>query len=228
MDFKYHLEKSWHIFTAFLPALLISTLALVGISIVTLGILAPVCTAGYMQSLLLAVRENRKPEVGDLFSQMRLFLPLLAFTILVALVVMLGLAMLVVPGIIASLALVFFCLYMLPLMTDRNLGLIDAAKESSRMALQNPVVDHLAVVALYLGITTLGQSIVFGMLFTQPFATLFILSAFQERSNLEIAAPEPSEKSATPPPESATVPPESAQPEGTGMQEKKEKEEPGQ
>ncbi|MDW7771277.1 MAG: hypothetical protein SCH71_00140 [Desulfobulbaceae bacterium] len=208
MDFKFHLEKSWNTFTAFLPALLISTLALIGISIVTLGILAPVCTAGYVQSLLQAIRDNRKPEVGDLFSQMKLFLPLLAFTVLVVLVVMLGLAMLVLPGIAAVIALAFFCLYMLPLMTDRNMGLIDAVKESSSMALQKPVVDHAVVVALYLGITALGQSVIFGMLFTQPFATLFILSAFLERNNPEIA-PEPDKMTTPPPPDSATAPPES-------------------
>lgn len=209
MDFKYHLEKAWTVFTAFLPALLVSTLALIGISIVTLGILAPVCTAGYMQSLLLAVRENRKPEVGDLFSRMRLFLPLLAFAVLVALVVMLGLAMLVLPGIIVSLALVFFCLYLLPLMTDRDMGLVDAVKESGRLALQEPVVDHLVVVALYLGITSLGQSVIFGMLFTQPFATLFILSAYQERSAAESSSPQPEKTGSVPPPESADAPPAS-------------------
>jgi len=197
MDFKYHLEKTWNTFTAFLPALLISTLALVGISIVTLGILAPVCTAGYVQSLLQATRDRRKPEIGDLFSQMRLFLPLLAFVVLVVLVLMAGFAMLVLPGIIAAVALTFFCLYMLPLMTDREMGLIDAVKESSRMALKEPVIDHVVVVALYLGITALGQSIIFGILFTQPFATLFILSAYQERITQELPSPDKSKTAET-------------------------------
>jgi len=205
MDFKFHLEKSWNTFTAFLPSLLISTLALVGISIVTLGILTPVCTAGYMQSLLQAIRDNRKPEVGDLFSQMRLFLPLLALAVLVFLILMVGFAMLVLPGIIAAIALTFFCIYVLPLMTDRNMGLIDAVKESSRMALKEPILEHAVVIALYLGITALGQSVIIGILFTQPFATLFILSAFLERSNLEIPEQEKSKVTGTPPPEPETV-----------------------
>jgi hypothetical protein len=200
MDFKYHLEKTWNTFTAFLPALLISTLALIGISIITLGILAPVCTAGYMQSLLLAVREKRKPEVRDLFSHMRLFLPLLGFSVLVVLVVMIGFAMLVLPGIVAALALTFFCLYLLPLMTDREMGLIDAVKESSRMALKDPVLDHMVVVALYLGITSIGQSVILGILFTQPFATLFVLSAFEERASKKLPEPEKKEKAGEPSP----------------------------
>jgi hypothetical protein len=207
MDFKYHLEKSWNTFTAFLPALLISTLALIGISIVTLGILAPVCTAGYVQSLLLAIRDNRKPEVGDLFSRMYLFLPLLGFSLLAVLVVMLGMVMLVLPGIIAVLALAFFCLYLLPLMTDEELGLIEAVKQSGRMAMQDPVVDHLVVVALYLGITALGQSVILGMLFTQPFATLFILSAYEERRRLIPVERKEEESKVPPAPEAATAPP---------------------
>ena len=198
MDFKYHLEKSWNTFTKFLPALLISTLVLIGISLITLGILAPVCTAGYMQSLLRAIRDDRKPEVGDLFSHMRLFLPLFVFTIVVFIVLMIGFAMLVLPGIIASIALVYFCLYVLPLMTDRDMGLIDAVKESYRMAIQEPIIEQVVVVALYLGITALGQSVIVGILFTQPFATLFILSAFMERGSKELPAPEKKDEPATP------------------------------
>jgi hypothetical protein len=225
MDFKYHLETTWKTFTAFLPALLLSTLALVGISFITLGILAPVCTAGYMQSLLRTVREDRKPEVSDLFSQMRLFLPLLVFTLLVVVAVMVGFILLVLPGIVVSLALVFFCLYMLPLMTDRQMGLIDAVKESSRMALQEPVSEHLVIVALYLGISALGQSVIFGILFTQPFATLFLLSAFLERSGMEISKQDRQKTTVTRPSEPTTAQPESGSPsEGSETQEKEEKE----
>ena len=182
-------EQTWKIFTGFLPALVINTLGLIGISVITLGILAPVAMAGYMQSLLLAVRDKRKPEFGDLFSQMRLFLPLLGFGIVVGVALMVGFAMLFLPGIIMVLALAFFCLYMLPLMTDRDLGLIDAVKESSRMALEEPVAEHIAVVALYIGITAIGQSFILGALFTQPFATIFILLVYETKIKKELPQP---------------------------------------
>lgn len=198
MDFKGLLEQTWKIFTDFLPAMLLSTLGLIGISIVSMGILAPVAGAGYMQSLLLAVRDNRKPEIGDLFSQMRLFLPLLGFGILVFIAVFIGFIFLVLPGIIMVLALSFFCLYMLPLMTDREMGLIDAIKESSRLAMEEPIAEHLVVVALFIGITAIGQSFVIGTLFTQPFATLFILLVYELKTGKEVA--KPSSAPATPPP----------------------------
>lgn len=208
MDYKGLLEKTWKIFTDFLPAMLINTVGLIGISIVTMGILAPVATAGYMQSLLLAIRENRKPEIGDLFSQMRLFLPLLGFGILVFIALMVGFAMLVLPGIIMVLALAFFCLYLLPLMTDQEMGLIDAIKESSRMAMEDPIAEHFVVVALYIGITAIGQSFVIGTLFTQPFATLFILLVYELKTGKQVAKPaSPPTTPSTPPP----PPPEQGQ-----------------
>ncbi|HHO47119.1 MAG TPA: hypothetical protein ENN06_01465 [Desulfobacteraceae bacterium] len=211
MDFKKLLEETWRVFTGFLPALLVNTLALIGISLFTLGILAPVAAAGYMQSLLLAVRDKRKPEIGDLFSQMRLFLPLLGFTAAAAVALMLGFAMLVLPGIIMALALVFFCLYMLPLMTDRQMGLIEAVKESSRMALEEPVTEHLAVVAIFLGITAVGQSFILGTLFTQPFATIFILLVYEWKTGTAAGKPVQQEEAPAASPESGS----SGAPEGT-------------
>jgi hypothetical protein len=208
MDYKGLLEQTWKIFTDFLPAMLINTVGLIGISIVTMGILAPVATAGYMQSLLLAIRDDRKPEIGDLFSQMRLFLPLFGFGILVFIALMVGFAMLVLPGIIMVAALAFFCLYLLPLMTDQEMGLIDALKESSRLAMEEPIADHFVVVALFIGITAIGQSFVIGTLFTQPFATIFILLVYELKTGKQVAKPaSPPTAPATPPP----PPPEQGQ-----------------
>ena len=200
MDFKAQLEKTWTIFTEFLPSLLVSTLALIGISIVTLGILAPVATAGYTQSLLLLVRDKRKPELGDLFSQMRLFLPLLGFGVLVYIALFVGFLFLVLPGIIMALALAFFCLYMLPLMTDQEVGLIDAIKESSRLAMEDPIAEHFVVVALYIGITAIGSSFVIGTLFTLPFATLFLLQVYELKSGKDLAQPSQAPSAPPPPP----------------------------
>lgn len=204
MDFKDLLEKSWKCFTEFLPALLVNTLVLLVVSVFTLGLLAPVCTAGYTQSLLLVIRDKRKPEIGDLFTHMNLFLPLMVFFIVAGTVVFLGLIVLVLPGIIAGLALYFFCLYLLPLMTDKGMGLIEAVKESSRMAMEDPVVEHVAVVAIYIGITAVGQVVPFGIIFTMPIATLFLLYAFEEKCGVEETQPEQSEEpaaEASPPPQ---------------------------
>ena len=196
MDFKDIFTRTWNLFVANLPALILSTLVYIGVSVVSFGIITPVLTAGYMQSLLLLIREGRKPSVRDLFGQMRLFFPLLAFLVAIILMVSIGFGVLVIPGIVAIIALSFFCLYMLPLMTDQGLDLIDAIKTSSRMALEPPVSEHIAVVAIFLIINSIGNSTGIGVLFTQPFATLFILMVYERKrrrmitfSNPEIPSP---------------------------------------
>lgn len=196
MDFKEHFERAWQVFTGHFASILINTLVMVGVSIISLGLLAPVVSAGYMQSLLLALRKNRKPDVKDLFARMDLFFPLLGFTVLFVLLVMLGLIMLILPGIIAILAGTFFFVYMLPLMTDQQLPLIEAVKESYRMALEEPITEHIAVVAVFLILDSIGSSMVLGTLLTHPFSCLFILSVYEMKKHRQISGP----KTAPPPP----------------------------
>jgi hypothetical protein len=203
MDFKHHFETSWKLFTANLPALLLNTLALLALSIVSLGIMAPVCTAGYTQSLLELLRGQRKPEIRDLFCRMQLFFPLLGFSILVGIVVLVGFSALVLPGFILVALIFFFCLYLLPLMTDQDLGLVEAVKESYRLALEEPIIDHIVVTVIYIGLISLGSSVFLGTLFTHPFATLFMLSTYEVKRRKLLQAPHASPSSPPPPPPGA-------------------------
>ncbi len=204
MDFKAHFERAWSVFTAHLAPLLISTLVFTCVALVSFGIMAPVCMAGYMQSLLRALRENRRPEVRDLFSHMHLFFPLLGFSIVVVVAVFVGFSLLVLPGIVVMLAVTFGLVYMLPLMTDRSMGLVAAARESIRMAMEPPLSEQLTVVAVYLVLNSIGNSTGVGLLFTQPYATLFVLSVYEVKRRRLLAGPRETARPGTPPP-----PPES-------------------
>ncbi len=182
MDFKHHIETTWNMLLGNLVALILITLVLLGVSALSLGILAPVIAAGYTQSLLLLIRNGREPKIQDLFSHMNLFLPLLGFTLVVFVAVFIGFLLLFLPGIVLIAAVLFCCIYMLPLMTDRNMDLINAIKESYAMARQGEILDHLVVVVLYLAITMLGGSTFIGVLLTMPMATLFLMSTYEEKS----------------------------------------------
>lgn len=181
MDFKMHLERAWDITLKNLVMLIFMTLVMVVVSIVTLGILAPVIMAGYMHSIIQLVRDHREPRMDDLFSQMRLFLPLLGFCILFTIVGIIGFTLVIIPGFLVVLAAAFGCLYILPLMTDRQMGLVDALKTSWQMALKENVADHIVVVILFFGLLAIGGSVFIGTLFTQPFATVFLASIYLER-----------------------------------------------
>jgi len=178
MDFKYHLETAWKLTLQYIAPLILMTLAMIVISFITLGIMGPVVMAGYMHSILLLIREGREPKVQDIFSHMRLFFPLLLFGIIIFIITLMGIMLLFLPGVLFVLAISFCCIYMLPLMTDRNLGLIDAIKESFSMVTKEQPVDHVVVFILFVGISAIGSSVFIGSLFTQPLATLFLMSVY--------------------------------------------------
>jgi hypothetical protein len=193
MDFKMHLERAWDITLKNLVMMIFMTLVMMVVSIFSLGILAPVTMAGYIQSIIQLVRDRREPRMEDLFSQMRLFLPLLLFSIIFGIVVIIGFTLIIIPGFLVVLAAAFGCIYMLPLMTDRQMGLVDALKTSWQMALKENVADHVVVVILFFGLMAIGSSVFIGTLFTQPFATIFLISIYLERMKdaNEIQAPPP-------------------------------------
>jgi membrane-anchored glycerophosphoryl diester phosphodiesterase (GDPDase) len=181
MDFKRHIETAWNLTLKNIVSLILLTLVFVGVSAITLGILAPVALAGYTQSLLLLIRSGREPKVQDLFSHMKLFLPLLGFGLAVLVVTSIGFMLLFLPGILITVAITFCCIYMFPLMTDRGMNVIDAVKESYAMSRRGEIVDHVVLVIIFMAITMIGGTVFIGVLFTQPLATLFLLSTYEEK-----------------------------------------------
>ncbi len=190
MDFKKLIVQSWNHTLNFIGPVLLMTLVQLVVIIVSLGILAPVTTAGYVQSLLLAVREGRQPQIGDLFSEMRLFLPLFLFFLLVTAVALIGFTLLVLPGFVVIAVVAFAAFYLLPLMTDQKLGLFDALRMSWDQAVKPPLTDHLVVAILYVVIMSLGSSLPFAFLLTQPMATFLMVGAYQARVVPELTAAE--------------------------------------
>jgi hypothetical protein len=180
MDFKLHFEKAWKLTFRFIVPLLLLTLVMVGVSFLSLGILAPVTMAGYFQSLLLLVREGREPRVQDVFSQMRLFWPLLGFSILFFIAAGIGFLLLVLPGILITLGVSFACLYMLFFMTDRRLNLVEAVRQSYDLTVRGRIADQIVVFVIFMGLSSIGSSLFILWLLTQPLATVFLASVYEE------------------------------------------------
>ncbi|MBU0962042.1 MAG: hypothetical protein KKH60_10950 [Proteobacteria bacterium] len=197
MDFKMHLETAWQNTLQFIVPVILLTLVQMVVTIFSLGILLPVTTAGYMQSLLHALRDGREPKIGDLFSQMNLFLPLFVYGLLAMLAVSLGFVLLIIPGFLVAGFIVFASIYVVPLMTDKKMGLIEALKGSWEMATREPLADQIILMVLYLVLLSVGGSIAVAVLFTQPLATFLVLSVYEERLQGQQVV---IEEEATPPP----------------------------
>ena len=185
MDFKKLIVQSWNNTLNFIGPVLLITLVQLVVSVISFGILAPVTMAGYVQSFLRVTREGRKPEIGDLFSQMRLFLPLFLFYSLVVLVTVIGFTLLILPGFLVICFVAFGSFYLIPLMTDKGLGLFDALRTAWDHALSPPVSDHIIVAVIYVVIMSLGSSLPFAFLVTQPMATFILVGAYMEKVTRE-------------------------------------------
>ena len=188
MDFKKHFERAWNLTLKYIVPLILMTIVMAIVSFFTFGILAPVTMAGYFQSILLMIREDREPEIMDIFSQMRLFFPLLIFGIIVFLATMIGFFLFVLPGIIISVGVSFICLYMLPLMTDKKLRIMDAIKESYNATIKGKVAEHIVVFILFIGICSVGYTVFIGFLFTQPLASILLISVYHDEVAGSVAA----------------------------------------
>jgi len=178
MNFKEMIESTLNLSLKNAVALIIMTLVFVGASLLSLGILVPVMLAGYTKSVLDMIRTGQEPSPKDLFSQMHLFLPLFLFSLVLVIAVTIGLFLLVLPGIILIIAATFFLIYMVPVMVDQDLGLMDAAKESIRLVRQTSFFDHLIVVIIYSVIQSIGGSTLLGTLITIPISTIFLVIAY--------------------------------------------------
>ena len=185
MDFKSHIEKAWQICLSNITPLILSTLVMSLLGIFSFGLFAPVLLAGYIYSLLRLIREGREPKVKDLFSQLSLFIPLLLLAVMVFFAVLVGFKLFFLPGIAVLCLVTFGFIYLLPLMIDRRMGLVEAARTSWNMAIKGNIADHIVVVILFIGLISIGSSVFIGTLFTQPFATILVLLAYLERSEHE-------------------------------------------
>ena len=137
-----------------------------------------------MQSVLLMIREGREPKIQDIFSHFRLFFPLLGFMFLSCIVIIIGLKMFFFPGVVVSLALSFVCLYMLPLMTDKQMGIMDAVKQSYTITTQSErMVDHLIAAILFTSISSIGVYSYIGWVISQPFSVIFLMLIYEDQVN---------------------------------------------
>lgn len=181
MSVKDHLLRAWNLWLSNIVPMIIITLVYFVLSIVTIGILMPVMTAGFMHAMLLLIREDREPVVGDLFSHMHLFFPLLLFGIVAAIAVFIGFMLLWFPGFIVAIAIAFCCLYMLQFMTDQEMGVIDSIKASYNLAVNGDISEHIVILVIVAILQTVGSSVGILLLITEPIAMLLIVSVYLER-----------------------------------------------
>ncbi len=179
MDFSKYFNRTWELFQNHLSALIIETIVFVIVSAITLGILSPVMQAGYTRSLLRMILEDRKPETGDLFSEMSHFFPLLGLIILVVLAVTIGFVLLVIPGLLLLFLILLIQQYFFQFLVTEKKGVFHAARSSWNFIFSGGRTgDHIVIMLLVLLFHSAGGSVFLGLIVTVPLSMIFLSLVF--------------------------------------------------
>lgn len=168
------LRESWEAFKQDGVLYILANLVVALVSVVSLGILAAPLTVGMID----VIRKRRRGEpakVSDVFSGFSRFGASFVAMLLVFLGVMVGMILLIVPGIIFA----FLCAFTLHGIAYRGLGAVDAIKHSFRAVKSNALaVAVMMLVALV--INAVGGLVWVGTLLTGPFTMLLFTIAYEK------------------------------------------------
>lgn len=143
IDYQLHLKRTWHCLRQD-PVVVLGGGLTVQLAVsLSFGLLAGPLAGGYIQAMITAIRENRRPTFNELFAGLSRMGPLFPY-VLVCLLTLIGFFFFIVPGLLLS----TLWLYCLPLMTDRRLGLLQAMYTSRQRVSRVGFGQHLVLVFL--------------------------------------------------------------------------------
>lgn len=183
IDISNVLTNAGRTFVGDIVVLILAALVAGLLSVATLGILAGPLYAGLYGMVIARCKEGKKPEVGDVFSELGRFWAFFGATLLLLLLI--GLACITIIG---GILLATIWIYVFPLMVDRKIGVIAAMRMSKAMVTRAGFWEHLALVLLLLVIGTIGGGPI--ALLTVPFTVAAVVVAYGSLSGDQEAAPQ--------------------------------------
>jgi len=158
------LSESWDIFLKNFVALIIGSLV-VGIGSLLI-ITAPPLLFGLYGMALKGIR-GEEVEIADVFDGFNYFVKSWVFLIVAGLLLMLGLVLLVVPGLVIGVLMI----YAVPLILIEDLGAVEGIQKSIDLAKRN-FKFSLILAIVVVGISIVGGVIRIGWILTTPFTAL--------------------------------------------------------
>jgi len=215
MDIGKILRNGWELFIRDIGPLIIGALIAMILSVLSFFILAGPLFGGLYLMVVRRVREGRPAEFGDVFACFDRFSTLFLAWWGAGLLILLGLVLLVVPGLL----LMTMWVYLLPLIVDKDLGVGEAMSRSRDMVMKGGFFIHFAALLVVGILTAVAVSITGGVgnLLTVPFSIAFVVAMYfvslGEGGRVDVAcgtvAAAPAAGIPTPPavPEYAAAPP---------------------
>lgn len=192
MDFGKILKKGFDAYVQDIVPLILAGLIASILTVLTLGVLGGPLMAGLYRMIVLRQREDKKPEIGDVFYFERFGSFVVAFY-LISIFIGIGFMLLFVPG----LFLATIWIYVLPLMVDEGLDVFEAMKRSKQLVDKAGLGPHFVLVLILGVIHAAASGLTRGAAaaLTTPFMfTCVVVSYMDLTAEPEQAAPtEPAE-----------------------------------
>lgn len=169
------LKDSWEIFQKNLVAYIIGAL------ITIFGSIFLITSAPLAYGLAHMAAKGARGEIveiADVFAGFKLdkFIQSWVLFLIIMIPIFIGFLLLVIPGIIISIAFAIIFLYALPLMVVKDVGAVDSLKESLEIAKANPQ-DTIVLVVVVMILNAIGSAIWIGTILTMPFTMLILVLA---------------------------------------------------
>jgi len=172
MDIVKAFIDAWKIYMANFVTILLAALAVMIIGTVTLGLLYIPLLVG-LQMLFIKAKRGEAVQLNDIFAPVKRFFG----SIWIALLVVLGLILLIVPG----LCWLSWWMYALLYIFDKNLGIGAAMRASKEVVRKNNLWAHLFLIVLASVVSQLGFRVFgIGALLTMPLGMGALACAYAE------------------------------------------------
>ncbi len=158
MDFNKIFKYSWEIFVKDIIPLIVGGFIAGLVGLFTLGIMAGPLYGGLIKMVVRRVRENKTPEIGDIFSAMDQFGTLFITSIVLLILISLGFILCIIPGVL----LFTIWMYVFVYIVDKKLSMSDAMSSSKDLVFRVGFGMHIVMVIIFavisgiLGITYIG------------------------------------------------------------------------
>ena len=177
LDLGQVLNEAWELFMRDAGLYVAAAATYLGILIITCG--AAIFVWGPLGAGMVIMgfkaRKGEQLKFDDCFAGFKLFGPTFLVTFVSGLLIVLGFALCVIPGIYLAIAWAFA----LPLVVDKKMDFWEAMQLSMRKVNENFVPVLLVILVLY-AINSLGSSVALGFLITQPLMVLGINVAYEK------------------------------------------------
>jgi hypothetical protein len=182
MDFNRLFKATFDQFVKGIVKLILFTL--VGCLLCFTVVLIPTVMGGLTRGMLRYVRRGIEPEFDELWC-FDDFLQILLLVVLGGIAIAIGLAMLVIPGLV----LMVWWMYALFFIVDRKMTFSQAMGASRRLVTESSFWNHLVVLLVMTVLNSLGGGLAgLGTLLTAPFGLVLLTNAYLS-STREDAAP---------------------------------------